>query len=720
MEEQGTIVLDVKMEDLIASLGELKAQYDANATAMKELKEAGEQDSAEYVKLANTQKVLRSEMGQVEKQIQNNIKQERAQKDSLDALRAKLANLNRQYDSMSGMDRMGRQGQELQKKIKGLNDQIMGLEAGTGRFQRNVGNYQSALQGMSASFTQAGIAAGGLNKAIAMLKLSNPIIIAVTAAMAGLVGVAKKVGDAFKANEETTNDLKEAMSALNPVTDKVNNMFDKFATGLNYVVRVSIDKLTYTIYELLDGLQQLGNWFGADWHMGDNFMAGSVAARKLQQDENNYIKHKREWVSMSAKLDKEVAELREKSTDKENYTAEQRMKFLDEAIAKEEYKAKIEKKLAEQNLDLLRREAARGANDAEANDKLAEAEAAVYRAETNLFNVRKSLGKQRQGAAKEIEAETKKTETLTGAVKQLREQLEQIKMVSVAEATEAAAKKNKELADSIKKVIDNIDLLKGSLDSMQLKGLDRLEKDADSLSESLDAAANKIGNAASTGLKQSTSTVFGGIAEAVQDTVDKIGTSVAAVPSAFEQLAAKFGQYEKDIEDTVGSMTDAFGSLSSIYQGIADDESRSAEEREAAAKKAKQWAKLQIAANAGVAIAKGTAAAMDMPFPANIPALASVLAAVLSAIAQAKSLAGDAGAAGAGAITVSSSTGGNAAVTGTQYDNLTRAVNGGGNDDTTSTLAAMLSNMPAPVLVYSEFQKFGKSVTYANNRSKLQ
>ena len=69
---------------------------------------------------------------------------------------------------------------------------------------------------------------------------------------------------------------------------------------------------------------------------------------------------------------------------------------------------------------------------------------------------------------------------------------------------------------------------------------------------------------------------------------------------------------------------------------------------------------------------------------------------------------------------MSSSTGGNAAVTGTQYDNLTRAVNGGGNDDTTSTLAAMLSNMPAPVLVYSEFQKFGKSVTYANNRSKLQ
>ena len=720
-EKNSTILLDVGMEGLIDSLRDLKKQYDANTQAMKDLKAAGEEDSAEYVKLANENRVLKGEMAGVEKQIQNQIKQEKAQADSLVALRAKLANLNKQYDSMSGMRRMSAEGKNLQNQIKGLSDQIMGLEAGTGRFQRNVGNYSSALQGLSASFTQAGISAGGLNKAIQLLKLSNPIVIAVTAALAGLVAVAKKVRDAFKANEETTNDLKEAMSALNPVTDKVNKMFDGFATGLNKVVGVTIDKVTYTIYQLLDALQQLGNWFGADWKMGDNFAAASVAARKLQKDENEYIKHKREWVTRSAKIDNEIAKLREMASDKERYTAEQRLSFLDKAIKKEEYKAEIEMKLAKENLDLLEREAARGANDAEANDKLAEAKAAVYRAETNLFNVRKSLGKQRNAAAKEIAQEIVANKKLTAsekmrlaeekgvadevanllknkvvpAVKQLREQLELIEMMTKDEIIDAKIKKNKELADSIKEVADKVGLLKTETQELAQTSIEMPE---------------------------------------IGDGSEQKG------PSWIEQLAADFQNNAEIIEGTVSGITNSFGSLSSIYDTISKDETRSSEEREAAAEKSKTWAKMQIAANAGVAVAKGTAAAMDMSFPANLPALASVLAAVLSAIAQAKALAGDATVTSSGTMSIASTGNADAPVKPTQQQ-LTNAVNNGGSNgapvtpkqqqqltnavnnwgsNSTATLAAMLNNMPAPTLVYSEFSKFTKSVKYATDKAKLQ
>ena len=672
-EKNSTILLDVGMEGLIDSLRDLKKQYDANTQAMKDLKAAGEEDSAEYVKLANENRVLKGEMAGVEKQIQNQIKQEKAQADSLVALRAKLANLNKQYDSMSGMRRMSAEGKDLQKQIKGLSDQIMGLEAGTGRFQRNVGNYSSALQGLSASFTQAGISAGGLNKAIQLLKLSNPIVIAVTAALAGLVAVAKKVRDAFKANEETTNDLKEALSSLNPVTDKVNKMFDTFATGLNKVVGVTIDKLTYTIYELLDALQRLGNWFGADWKMGDNFLAASVAARKLQKDENDYIKHKREWVTRSAKLDNEIAKLREMASDKEKYTAEQRLSFLDKAIKKEEYKAEIEMKLAKENLDLLEREAARGANDAEANDKLAEAKAAVYRAETNLFNVRKSLGKQRQAAANEVNKLAAENQKLTTSVKQLREQLELIEMMTNDEIIDAKIKKNKELADSIQKVADKVGALKTETQGLAETSL----------------RATEVGDG-----------------------------SGQKAPSWISRLAADYQNAADIIEGTTAEVSSSFGSLSSIYDEISKDETRSAEEREEAAKRSKTWAKMQIAANAAVAVAKGTASAMDMPFPANLPALASVLAAVLSAIAQAKALAGEGGTS-TPTMSIASTGNSGVAVTPTQQQQLTNAVNTGTTSGTAS-LAGMLSNMPAPVLVYSEFTKFANSVNYATDKAKLQ
>ena len=75
------------------------------------LRDEGKQDSDEYIQLTQANKVLRQEMNGVEKSIQNNIKAEKAQEGSLVQLRAQLANLNKQYDSMSGFERMGTAGE---------------------------------------------------------------------------------------------------------------------------------------------------------------------------------------------------------------------------------------------------------------------------------------------------------------------------------------------------------------------------------------------------------------------------------------------------------------------------------------------------------------------------------------------------------------------------------------------------------------------------------
>lgn len=398
--EDNQIIIDVGLEGLISSLRDLKAEYDANAEAIKNLDKESETYEQDLIKLQQQQKVLKKEMSGVEGQIQNVIKAERAQEDSLVQLRAKLNNLNKQYDSMSGMQRMGKEGQELQKKIKALNDQILNLEGSTGRWQRNVGNYQSALQGLSTSFKSAGIATGGLDKAMKMLN-ANPIILVITA----IVAVVKKLVDAFKRNEEATMGLKQAFSALNPIIDWVRKGFDKLVDLIVKGVTAAVNGLTQAIGWLLDQLQDLGNFFGADWHMGDNFHAGVEAARELQQAENDYIKHKREWMVRSAEIDRQVADLREKAADKEKYTAEQRKAYLDEAIALETQKAETEKSLAEENLRILQQEAARSANSAEMNDQLAEAERAVIEADINLSNTKRNLSKQRNAAIKEMRAE---------------------------------------------------------------------------------------------------------------------------------------------------------------------------------------------------------------------------------------------------------------------------------------------------------------------------
>ena len=682
----GTILLDVQMDDLIASLQELKKQYDANTDAMKALKKAGQEDTAEYVKLTQANKELRQEMSGVERQIQNEIKAERAQEGSLNQLRAQVANLTKQYDAMSAAERMSASGTALQQKIQAMSNEVMGLEANTNRWQRNVGNYQSALQGLSTSFKAAGLATGGLDKSLRLLN-ANPIMLFLTA----LIGVVRAVTQAMKGNEESSMELKEAYAALNPATDALKRSMQDLGDAITRGAKKSVDAMRDSISALLHQIDEMGRFFGADWHMGDNFDEGSEAARRLQERENDYIVNKRRWSVESAKIDRQVADLREKAAQRDKYSAEERLAYLDKAIALETRKASMEKKFAEENLRNLRDEAKRTKNDSEMMDRLAEAERAVIAADTALSNTKRSLARQRQAAIAEIENETNKTKTYTGTVKALREELEEIKMLSIGEAAKEAARGNKELADALTEAANAAGVL-----NTQLTDLQGLETHID---------------------------------------VD-VEESMGDAPEMLDQLAAAFQRNSETIVTTANAMGDSFASLSSIYKTMAEDESKSEEERAEAARKAQMWAKIQLAANTVTAIAKGVSSAMDLPFPANLAAIATTLAAVLSAIAQAKALVAEGGSEGhaSGGIVGNSFTGatmgadntyirarrGEMVINAEQQRQLFELANGNGSTSLAASLAAALRAMPAPVLDYAEFTAFQARVASINESSKLQ
>lgn len=67
---------------------------------------------------------------------------------SIEQLRAILIKLNAEYDRLSKKQRDSFSGKQLGETIAGLTNQIKGLEAATGRAQRNVGNYGSGLGGL--------------------------------------------------------------------------------------------------------------------------------------------------------------------------------------------------------------------------------------------------------------------------------------------------------------------------------------------------------------------------------------------------------------------------------------------------------------------------------------------------------------------------------------------------------------------------------------------
>lgn len=715
MEENNNeqIIVDVGFDALIESLRHLTKEYEIQAAVLKDMKEKGEETSDAYIKLSQEMKVTRQSISGVEKEMQNEIKIQQANEGSLVQLRAQLANLNKQYDSMSGFERMGTAGEELRKKIKALSDNISGLEANTGRYQRNVGNYKSALEGLSGGFKAAGLSTQGLDKSLKLLN-ANPIVLFITA----IVAIVRQLIQSFKGNEEATMALKQAFSAFNPIIDAAKRGLETMAKVITSVVTVAVNGLTSAIGWLLDKVQDIGNFFGADWHMGDNFRAGVAAARELQEAENQYIIAKRKWSIESARIDKEVAELREKAADREHYNAQQRLAFLDQAIALETKKAETEKQLAQQYLNNLRLEAQRSANSAEMNEKLAEAERAVIEADTRLAETKRSLNKQRQQAVNEINNVTTATVRNTQAIQDNTAALEQ----QQKEYYEKTVSEMQKAEDALNAIIIDAFAKRRAIENTAY------QRKHDELIANLEAEREAHGEG--TALYNAYNLQLEALEEQHAMTMAQIKADEAAkeaeINRAKEEDAAKTAERIKQIEKSRYEYSAQIaGGLSDLMESVAGDNKEMV-------KASKIVALAEVAIKQGVAIAEAVAAsAAGDPYTYALrvaAAVASTVAAMASAIASINKassfetggvIGGYRGATMGTDNTYIHARQGEMVLNAEQQRQLFEVANGGYSPNMIAQLAAAIREMPAPVLDYQEFTTFQKRVVQMTENAKL-
>lgn len=82
------------------------------------------------------------------------IIQDRSEEGSITQLRKQLSLLIVDYDNMGRLRREGGAGKALLAQIKVVQDELSKAEQASGRFQRNVGNYSSAFNGLGMSIQQ--------------------------------------------------------------------------------------------------------------------------------------------------------------------------------------------------------------------------------------------------------------------------------------------------------------------------------------------------------------------------------------------------------------------------------------------------------------------------------------------------------------------------------------------------------------------------------------
>ena len=697
MEEKTTVVIDIQLDDqgvadrLAQVNREMSGLKATNQQLRKDVRDGNktwEEVSATLAENEAKLKTLKAEQSALSGQVAQATAKNREYGTSLKEQSALLNDLRNRYQSLSEEQRNSNGGKEMLKQIQDLDAKMKSADGSIGLFQRNVGDYANQIAKISGLFGSAGGAASSLTGKLGLVTkglgamAATPVIAVITA----LVAIIQKAAAAMKGSEEQTMRWKETMAVFEPLLNAVKNGLSAFSAILIDTVQVAIKGVTAAVNGLAKAADWVGGIFGADWGLSrktEELKAQAAAQRELTKAENEYIMQKRAWGIESAKIDRDVADLRAKAADKENYTSQQRLDFLQQAIDKETERATKEKDLAEENLRLLRIRAAQTENDAEMNDKLAQAEIAVVQADTRLAESQRTMTREMNRLHSEIKQDgIAAWNAYKEKLKEAREEMGQL--IATLPALETLEKARQDQAANIAKVIEP---------------LAKAE-------EEISIAIREV--------------------EQMPDISDKFE------PSALDQFAAAYQRNAETIQETSQALSSSFGSVASMYEAMANDESKSEEERAKAAQAAKRWSALQIAANAGTAVAKGVASAMDTPFPANIGAIATTLAAILAAIAQAKALAAEGHAQGGvvggytGATmgpdnTVINARKGEMVLNANQQRQLFEIANGGSmGSNLTASLVAALQAMPAPVLEYSEFAHFQGRLVNLNESQKLK
>lgn len=668
-------------------------QYEKEVLATQKALAANKQEQQQYADAIRTS----------ERVIKNQITQQNEAQDSIKAMRAQLANLTKEFDEMAGAAREGAEGLEKLDAINELTDKIKAAEEATQRYQRNVGNYKSALEGMEKAtdgakdsilgfisggnplvqmlintsqqlgsvkqaFALAGQGAVMLGKQFLAL-MANPIV----AFLALLAAAFMALKNGIQSSEERMNQFKTIMAPLQMVFDTISNAIGKVCAHLLNLVQLASDAVMW-LNKMAESLPGIGKYF----EQSNKQVQEYIDIEKKRQEIEIL---KREEIEKSAEREREISDLRAKFAEKDKYTNEERLKFLDQAIAKEKEQAEINKKIKQMELELLEREAALSDNDTEMYNKLAEAKAAVTRADTELNNKMQELNAQRVEAINGINAEAAATkqqqdteeqlwreyeDALLDLIKDGYEKQKQVVATQYQREIEDLQKRLDEeenLTDSAKEAINKLIIAKRQEMNQQIAEIDKaatdeqIQKDAEMLQRKAEVERMSMENR----LKavQEGSLLFLELSrqqadkehELRQQEIDqellleqnRIENLVASEEekNALLELAQQKHNHQtiandkeradvqKQIAKAEAQMkVDAFNSVKSGIDAMA-------QHSKAFAIMSKTIALAEIAINTGKAIAAGVAQAMAVPFPANLVAIATTVGTVLANIASA-------------------------------------------------------------------------------------
>lgn len=321
-----------EIKGLMAAEKEQGKLTDEQAKKEKELREQVEQSSTKI-------KNYNSYIADHQKVVAKSISEVNRQSGSLRQMRADVGALTVEWENLSKEQREGARGQEIQKNLAELNEQINTASLSTKNFKDNIGNYGSALDGMIGQNTIAGKTFGALGVSSDMTAKTLKT---------NVVGGLKAVGSAMKAL--LANPLFAVIAGITAVLMTILNAVKKNQAAMDAMGRAMapVGKLLDIIFDLLGKVaERLAKFI--EGFMKFIGVADSAATRavtlgqEIEELEN-------EMIISRQKRNNQIAEMEEELLKKEKYTHEQRIEIAENIRKLREEEAEEEKKLLDMRI----------------------------------------------------------------------------------------------------------------------------------------------------------------------------------------------------------------------------------------------------------------------------------------------------------------------------------------------------------------------------------
>ena len=462
------VVLGVKTGDAIKNVADLKSNIKLLKEALNDETMTMEQNKDVLDQLRESQNQLKDTMYSTAKSTDELIAQSEDLNVSYNELVHTMAELKSAWRSTTDETERANLGE----RINAINDKLKDLDASTGNYSRNVGNYSNS---MVKAFQMTAGSVGNIIQPIkgatnGLKAMSATPVVAILGLLANII---QKVISALKTSEENTKAVTEAFSVFSAVGDIVTIIMQKLGEVLGKVVNF------------------LKNMFDRLGLVNERMKE----RRDIAKEEQEILEANRKNLYEDADAEKQIAELRAKAAEKDKYNAKERIAFLEQAADLEKGMAEDNYNLAKREYELIKRKNALTQSSAEEKQKEAEAYAKMVKAETDYFNKQRELSAQlvktREEERKAAEDARKEAQAAQIARLQAEKALVDAELEVVEVGTEEQLKLQKESVNKQREIDKENARTKIKNKEELNKTLELLDQKYDMKIEALDKAHNR-------------------------------------------------------------------------------------------------------------------------------------------------------------------------------------------------------------------------------------